>query len=143
MRKRNLIYIVVILISIFFIVGDSSADEIKKEESKKIHKTVIIHEEEGVTPKILNAEIGVIVNWVNLSLVEAEIRFIDKKVNDAADCPVDFFIGKDGTYESKKMCAGCTTSLCFQKKGRFEYIIKEYRTFHGGEKEFRGTILIK
>ena len=143
MRRRNLIYIVVILVSIFFIVGDSSADETKKEESKKIHETVIIHEGKRVTPRIVNAEIGAIVSWVNLSLVEAEIRFIDKKVNDAIDCPENFFIGRDGAYESKRMCAGCTASLCFQKKGRFEYVIKEYRTFHGGEKEFRGTILIK
>ena len=143
MRRKNLIYLVVIMASIFFMIGSSFAVEAKKEESKKIHKSIIIYEEEGLVPPNLTAKLGVTVSWVNLSETEAEILFLDKKVADAADCPVHFFIGRKGAYESHKMCAGCTASLCFQEKGEFDYIVKESRTFYGGEKEFRGTIVIK
>ena len=143
MRRKNLIYMVVILVGIFHLIEYPFAAEAKKEGLKKLHKTIIIYEEEGLVPPNLTAKPGITVSWVNLSETEAEILFLDKEVTDAADCPVYFFIGRKGAYESHKMCAGCTASLCFREKGRFDYIVKESRTFHGGEKEFRGTIVIK
>ena len=141
MRRKNLIYTLLILFSSLCLTGYLFAAE--EEETTKNHKTVVIHEHEGVTPQILRIEPGTTVIWVNLTLVEAEVLFLDRKVIDAADCPVYFFIGDDGTYESHEMCAGCAASLCFQEEGRFDYIVKEARNSYGDEKEYQGTILVK
>ena len=141
MKRKNLIYTILILFSSLCLTGYLFATE--EEATTKNHKTVVIHEHEGVTPQILRIEPGTTVIWVNLTLVEAEVLFLDRKVIDAAECPVYFFIGDDGTYESHEMCAGCAASLCFQGKGRFDYAVKEARTSYGEEKEYRGTILVK
>ena len=141
MKSKNLIYIIVIMIGTFYLTGYPFAAETKKEEVKKIYKTVII--DEGLYYKTLTAEPGTTVIWVNYSKRQVEILFLDKKVIDAADCLSNFFIGKDGACESVKMCRNCTASLCFQKKGAFGYIVKESRTFYGTGKEYRGVIWIK
>ena len=143
MKRKNLIYITVILIGTLYLTGYLFADEAKKEEVKRFHQTVIIHEYEGLVPEILRIEPGTTVTWVNFAAVEAKMLFFDREVIDAADCPVYFFIGDNGTYESHEMCAGCTASLCFQEKGRYDYIVKESRTSYGYNKEYRGTILVK
>ena len=146
MKKKNLVYIIVILFCGLCLTGYLFADDVKKEEIKMVHKTVIIHEYEGLTPQILRVEPGTTVIWVNYAAVEAVIIFLDEEIIDAADCPVYFFIDRDGTYESHEMCAGCTASLCFMEKGSYDYIVKEYRTHYapgGIERDYRGTILVK
>ena len=143
MKRKRLIYTMVILFSSLCLTGYLFAAEAKKEEIKKVHKTVIIHEYEGLTSENLRVEPGTTVTWVNFAAVEAKILFLDEEVINAADCPVYFFIDRDGTYETHKMCAGCTASLCFLEKGRFDYVVKETRTSYGEEKEYRGTILVK
>lgn len=143
MKKEYLTITSTIFLVLFCITAYCLAEEAKQEEMKRQHKTVFIHEHEGLIPQVLIAKLGTTVTWMNDATVEAEILFSDKKVLDAAACLVNFFIGKNGTYESHKMCAGCTASLCFQEKGTFDYIVKESRTFYGGDKEYRGTILIE
>lgn len=143
MKKEYLTITSTIFLVLFCITAYCLADEAKQEEMKRQHKTVFIHEQEGLIPQTLVSERGTTVTWMNDATVEAEILFLDKKVVDAASCLVYFYIGKNGTYESHKMCAGCTASLCFQKKGTFDYVVKESRTFHGGDKEYRGAIVIK
>jgi plastocyanin len=109
----------------------------------KSHKTIKIKEKEGIIPRTVTLQPGETVKWVNLSMSEVEIHFLDNKVIDAADNPVYFFVGRGSTYETHSICTGCTASLRFQKKGSFRYRVKESRTYHGGEKEFRGAMLIK
>ena len=143
MKRKYLTVTSTIFLVIFCLSAFCLADEAKQEEMKRQHKTIFIHEQEGIAPQTLVGEIGTTVTWINDANVEAEILFLNKNVVDAADCLVYFFIGKNGTLESHKMCAGCTASLCFLEKGTFDYIVKESRTFHGAGKEFRGSILIK
>ena len=143
MKSKGIIHILAILVCISHLIGFSFAEEVQQEEMNRQHKTVFIHEQEGLIPQTLVCQPGTTVTWMNDATVEAEILFLDKKVIDAASCLVYFYIGKNGTYESHKMCAGCTASLCFQGKGNYDYIVKESRTFHGGDKEYRGAIVIK
>jgi plastocyanin len=119
------------------------AAETRDEVSMKSHKTIRIKENEGIIPQTVTVRPGGTVTWVNLSLSEVEIFFLDKKVVNVADYPLHFFIGRENTYESRKICAGCTASLCFQERGTFEYLVKEFRNYHGNEKEFRGAMMIK
>ena len=71
--------------------------------------------------------------------------FLDKKVVLACDAPVNFFVGKDGAYESGKIPFGGTAGLCFTEKGKYDYIVKSSRTFYliKEQNEYKGTILIK
>ena len=143
MKRKFLIQTMVVVVSTFYMIGYSFADETKNEGSMKNHKTIRIKEKEGIIPQTVTVTPGETVKWVNLSLSEVEIHFPNKEVIDAADCPVHFFICREGTYESHKICAGCTASLRFQEKGNFQYLVKESRAYHGDEKEFRGVMLIK
>jgi len=146
MKRRSLVCLISIFIGIFSLTGLTLAAEEKAEEIKVINKIVTISESEGARPPTVTSEPGTTVIWVNHSKSPLEILFLDKKVVLACGSPVNFFIGKDGAYESAKIPFGGTASLCFTEKGNYDYIIKVSRTFYGTseiQRDNRGIILIK
>ncbi len=145
MKREKLIAMSTLLIVMFCLTGLTFAAEEKAEEVKIINKIITINSEQGVNPTTLSSKPGTTVIWVNYSRRPAEILFLDKKVVMACSSPVNFFIGKDGAYESAKIPFGGTASLCFTEKGKYEYINKSSATFYQAEKrkDFRGVIWIK
>lgn len=144
MKRKRLIAIITILISVFCMTGLSFAAEEKAEEMKVIQKIVVVETRAGLSPATLVSKPGTTVIWVNQSKQPAEILFTDKKVTLACGSPVNFFIGKDGAYESAKIPFGGTASLCFTEKGKFEYIYKASSTFYPLQKmEHKGIIWMK
>ena len=125
-------------------LGFTHAAEEKAEEMKVINKIVTVKTYEGLMPATLSSQPGTTVIWVNHSPQPVEILFLDKKVVLACGSPVNFFVGKDGAYESAKIPFGGTASLCFTEKGKYEYLFKASATFYPmDEKEHRGIIWIK
>ena len=143
MKRKVLIQIVIAVVSMYFVMGDILAAEPRNEVPKEKHRTIRVKEKEGIIPQTVTLKPGDTVKWVNMSMSEIEIRFIEKKVVDAANHPVHFFVCREGTYESHKICAGCSASLRFQEKGSFSYLVREARTCQSGEKEFHGAMLIQ
>jgi len=127
----------------YYVTGDVLATESRNEVSKEKHKTIRIKEKEGIIPQTVTLKPGETVKWVNLSMSEIEIHFLEKKVIDAASHPVHFFVCREGSYESHKICSGCSASLRFQEEGSFNYLVKESRTYQGKEEEFHGAMLIQ
>ena len=126
---------------VFYLTGLSFAAE---EEIKPASKVVAVSTNEGLNPSTVSAKRGVTVIWVNYSARPVEILFLDKKVVLACGSPVNFFVGKDGAYESAKIPFGGTASLCFTEKGKYEYLFKTSATFYPmRDKEHRGIIWIK
>ena len=145
MKRKNLTIALTIIFGMFCLSAYCLADEAQKEEGGNSHQNIRIYSDELVPP-ILKCKTGATVTWVNFSRrIQAEVRFLDETVVDAAECPTNFFIGKDNTYESHKVCIGCTASLCFQKKGTYRYMVRETKTFHPGamHREVRGTIIVE
>ena len=130
MKRNSLIALATIFIGVFYLAVLTFAAEEKKEEINVINKTVIISTYEGVIPDKLTSKQGTTVIWVNHSRTPYEILFLDKKVVLACGSPVNFFIGKDGAYESAKIPFGGTASLCFTEKGKYDYKAKASRTFY-------------
>ena len=145
MKRDKVMVVSALLIVMFCLTGLTFAAEEKAEEVKIINKIVTINSEQGVNPTTLSSNPGTTVIWVNYSRRPGEILFLDKKVVMACSSPVNFFIGKDGAYESAKIPFGGTASLCFTEKGKYEYVLKSSATFYQAEKgkEFRGVIWIK
>jgi|PlaIllAssembly_1097288.scaffolds.fasta_scaffold22492_2 plastocyanin len=119
-----------------------------EEEVTISNRIVKINEREGASPSILVTALGTTVIWVNHSKSPLEVLFLDKKVTLACGSPVNFFVGKDGAYESGKIPFGSTASLCFTEKGKYDYIVKVSRTFYmpaqgGAGAEHRGSIVIE
>ena len=126
--------------------GEKASAEETAGEMKIVNKIVTLHEYEGATPQTLSSAPGTTVIWVNQSRSPIELLFVDKKVVMACGSPVNFFVGKDGAYESAKIPFGGTASLCFLEKGHYEYMVKVSRTFYmPGDiaRDNRGTIWIK
>ena len=143
MMRKSIISLVVISMGFFSLVGLSAAEE-KKDEIQMVNKIISISAREGIKPSTLSSNPGTTVIWVNHSRQPAEILFLDKKVTLACGSPVNFFIGKDGAYESAKIPFGGTASLCFTEKGKFNYVYKASSTFYPlQEKEHQGIIWIK
>ena len=143
MKGRNLV--IALTVGFFCLSAYCMADEAQGEKGANLHKNIRIYSDELIPPT-LQCKPGTTVTWVNFSRrIQAEIRFLDKEVTSAAECPTNFFIGMDDTFESHKVCIGCTASLCFQKKGTYHYMIRETKTFHPGamHKEVRGTIIVE
>ena len=145
MKRKSLISMIAIFMGIFYLTGLALAAEEKTEEIKVSSKIVVINEFEGAKPANLTSKIGTTVVWVNHSRSPLEILFLDKKVVLACGTPVNFFVGKDGAYESAKIPFGGTASLCFTEKGKYEYTVKVSRTFYHRtlDRDHRGLIWIK
>ena len=145
MKRKNLITIITLLWGIFCLKGYISAAEEKEVQIKVVNKIVIINQYEEVKPSSITSQPGTTVIWVNHSRKPVEILFLDKKVVLACGSPVNFFVGKDGAYESGKIPFGGTASLCFIEKGKYDYMVKSSRTFYMKkvERDFKGVIIIE
>lgn len=113
-----------------------------------LNKIVVVKESQDPIPTTLKVSPGTTVIWVNHSRRPQEILFLDKKVLQACGSPVNFFIGKDGAYESAKIPFGGTASLCFTEKGKYDYQVKSSETFYGAahpalQKDFKGIVWIE
>ena len=132
-------------------MGYSSAEEAQEEDLKLVTKMVTIKTTEGgrtmspaVEPQNLVSEPGTTVVWINFSKTPIELLFLDKKVTSAWGSPENFFVGKDGAYETAKIPFGGTASLCFIEKGKFEYLVNTSATFYPEKmKEQQGIVWIK
>ena len=145
MKRKSVITITAIFMGILCLVGLTFAAEDQAGEIKVINKIVTLSPSEGIKPTAVNSGSGTTVIWVNHDRGPVEILFLDKKVILACSSPVNFFVGKDGAYESAKIPFGGTASLCFTDKGKYEYIVKSSRTFYSSTtaREHRGIIWIK
>ena len=66
MKKKNVIYGILLLIGILFLRGYSPAEEIAQEEQKQLGEVIVaIYDYEGVIPEVLIVEPGTMVTWVN------------------------------------------------------------------------------
>jgi plastocyanin len=144
MKREKSAVIIILLISFFCFPRIIFAVEEKIEEIKIINRVVRVSHQEGVMPATLTSKPGTTVIWVNQSRTPVEILFLDKKVVLACGSPVNFFVGKNGAYESGKIPFGGTASLCFTEKGKYEYIFRSSSTFYPlRDKDYRGVIVIK
>jgi len=144
MKTRNAIGVLFFLISTLFLTGFVVAGEGETEELKVTNRIVSVSTNQGLQPTNLTTSPGTTVVWVNHSRDPIEILFLDKKVTLACGSPVNFFIGKDGSYESAKIPFGGTASLCFTEKGRFDYMFKKSSTFYPMERrEHKGFVLVR
>jgi hypothetical protein len=152
MKKINLIMITAVLFGLTFSASFSDGAEEKDQELKLVNRTVTIVTTESarddmkpvVDPVNINSAPGTTVIWVNFSKTPVELLFLDKKVTTACGSPVNFFVGKNGAYESAKIPFGGTASLCFLEKGKFEYMVNTSSTFYPSKmKDQRGFIWIE
>ena len=144
MKKIPSVGLSTIIIGIFFLAAFAVAAGNETEELQVSNKIISLSTNQGLQPATLESTPGTTVIWVNHSRDPVEILFLDKKVTLACGSPVNFFIGKDGAYESAKIPFGGTASLCFTEKGKFDYVFKASATFYPlSEKEHRGIIWIK
>jgi plastocyanin len=144
MKRRKQLIVMTVMMVVLCNVGFTYAAEEKAEAVKVVNKIVTVKTYEGLMPATLTSQAGTTVIWVNHSPQPVEILFLDKKVVLACGSPVNFFVGKDGAYESGKIPFGGTASLCFTEKGKYEYVYKTSATFYPlKEKEHRGIIRIK
>jgi plastocyanin len=148
--NRFFVIISIFLLTICFSGFSNAADEKapEAEELKVVNKIVRISEKEGAFPQTLFAKPGTTVIWVNNARSVLEVLFLDKKVTLACGSPVNFFIGKDGAYESGKIPFGGTASLCFLEPGTYDYMLRVNRTWYkpalgGMGQDHRGRIEIK
>ena len=142
-KMMSIVVVISLLVGLGSIHYISRAEE-KKEAVKMTHKIVTIGTSEDVQPKptVITSHPGTTVIWVNYSSYPVELLFLDKKVTYACGTPVNFFVAKDGSYESTKIPLGGTASLCFIEKGDYPYLVKSSRTFYHVKTEYRGSIVI-
>ena len=144
MKTVNVIAVLFLLITTLCLTGLVVAAGQEKEELKVSNRIVSVSTNQGLQPANLTTKPGTTVVWVNHSRDPIEILFMDKKVTLACGSPVNFFVGKDGAYESAKIPFGGTASLCFTEKGRFDYKFKKSSTFYPMERrEHKGYVLVQ
>ena len=143
--KRALSITCSLAIVIVCMVGHLFAAEEKTETLTITNKIVVVKTVEQPDPVTLFGQPGTTVIWVNHSKYPVEVIFTEKQVVLACGSPMNFFVNKEGTYESHKIPSGGTASLCFTEQGRYVYKTKPSKNFPLGKKgkEHSGTIWIK
>ena len=143
MKKINTLFAIIVLSVMGCLAGTTPSDEV--ETLTISHRVVTVRDEVGLRPLNLTSTPGTTVVWLNNTRFPIEILFLDKKVVLACGAPVNFFVGKDGAYESNKIPSGGTASLCFMEEGKYEYSVKSSSTFYTGriERGFKGSVAIK
>ena len=143
--KRALSITCSLAIIIVCMVGHLFAAEETAETLTITNKIVVVKTVEQPDPVTLFGKPGTTVIWVNHSKYPVEVIFTEKQVVLACGSPMNFFVNKEGTYESHKIPSGGTASLCFTEKGRYVYKTKPSKNFPLGKKgtEHSGTIWIK
>ena len=148
MKKKKLLIMTLV---VFCFLAFAGLIVMAQEEGPPItieNKIVVLKKSQDPIPGTLKISPGTTVIWVNHSRTPQEILFLDKKVVIACSSPVNFFVGKDGSYESAKIPFGGTASLCFTEKGKYAYLVKASETFYGAAhpslpKDFKGIIWIE
>jgi plastocyanin len=144
MKRSVWLRVAVVLTMVCCSLGIGIGAEETKEDPEIRTAVVTISAFEGIMPETLQSKPGTTVVWFNRSKIPAEILFRDKKVVVACGVPVNFYVGRDGAYESGKIIPRGTASLCFTEKGSYDYVVKPSETFYrAGEQEYRGTITIE
>lgn len=144
MKRGFLIGLALALVMIIGLAGIIGGAEETKADQEITTAVVAVSAFEGIMPAKLQSRPGTTVVWFNRSKIPAEILFVDKKVVVACGAPVNFYVGRDGAYESGKIISRGTASLCFTEKGSYDYVVKPSETFYrAGEQEYRGTITIE
>lgn len=145
MKGKFFIAIITIALAISCKAGPTFVAE--EDEIKVEAQVVNISTDKGLSPATIKAKPGTIIIWVNKSFVPQEILFSDKKVVVSCDAPVNFFVGKNGAYESAKIPFGGIASLCFIEKGKYEYELRSSKTFYETytpmQRKYKGSITIK
>jgi len=126
-------------------VGHVFAADEKTDTLTITNKIVVVKTVEQPDPVTLFGKPGITVIWVNHSKYPVEVVFTEKQVVLACGSPMNFFVNKEGSYESHKIPSGGTASLCFTEKGRYVYKTKPSKNFPLGKKgkEHSGTIWIQ
>ena len=118
MKKKSTAIAVIILSLMVCLTGIIPAAE---EQPLKIsHRVVTVRDEMGLRPLNLTSTPGTTVVWLNNTRFPIEILFLDKKVVLACGAPVNFFVGKDGAYESNKIPSGGKVFISVKMKLLFE-----------------------
>ena len=143
--KRSVIIGVCLSLFIVCLTGHGIIAEEKTEDLTITNKIVVVKTLEEPDPVTLFGTVGTTVIWINHSKYPVQVFFIEKQVVLACGSPVNFVVGKDGTYESSKISSGGTASLCFTEKGRYSYKTIPSKKFIVGKKgkEHFGTVWIK
>jgi plastocyanin len=144
MNTLKTVALLFVIVTNLFLTGLVAVAEDEKKEPTASNRIVSVSTNQGLKPTNLTVKPGTTVIWVNHSRDPIEILFFEEKVTLACGSPVNFFIGKDGAYESAKIPFGGTASLCFLEKGRFDYRFKKSSTFYPMEnREHRGFVLVQ
>lgn len=145
MKKKSALIAGIVFLVVFSMGALAPAAEDTAAPMDLVNKVVTITTHYGIKPPDIVSTPGTAVIWINQTNTPHEVLFLDKKVVMACSSPVNFFVGKDGAYESAKIPFGGTASLCFMEKGTYEYTVKPSKTFYTWTKDVvhRGTVTIK
>jgi len=145
--RNKLIVSVLCIFLLSFSCQSRPATNGEKDEINVEALVINITTDKGLSPVTFNAKRGTTVIWVNKTFVPQEILFTGKKIVTACDAPVNFSVGKEGSYESGKIPFGGIASLCFIEKGRYEYELRSSKTFYESyspsKRDYRGSFKIK
>ena len=90
---------------------------------KEVHIITLAGDPGKISPDSLNTKLGDPVVWVNKDHEAAKIIFTTK-LGIACAVPVNFYADLFGYYESAKIPQGGTASICFIKKGTYDYEVR-------------------
>ena len=145
MKRNGFIVVCAFCVGILSVSNIPCTAQETTEQMELVNKVVTITTHYGIKPPDVISTPGTTVIWLNQTNTPHEILFLDKKVVMACSSPVNFFVGKDGAYESAKIPFGGTASLCFIEKGTYEYSVKPSKTFYKWTKDdvHSGRVVIK
>ncbi len=146
---RNWIQSIAVVTICLGLIACSSTPELKHStRTGKIHD---IRVGEQLQPQQLEVHLGDEVRWINSRSAPIDVAFVDD-IKDRLSCQNGFVTGGffKGIFSENAPVARITTiqpneyaSLCFAAAGEYMYNTRMQSVTPGGEKNFRGNVLVR
>lgn len=142
--KRKPVVAVMLTLTLTFLM---STPVMAEEENLQphLHKIILSNSDEGISPNPVNLKQGDTVVWYNADKEPVVISFI-QKLSIVCSPIINFYADLSGSYKTEALPLGGTASLCFIKKGEYEF---EARRILNPEKKkpkeqvLKGKVIVK
>lgn len=112
--------------------------------AERDHKLVVLKSDyTAISPDPLKVKQGTTIIWINEGNEPCSIIF-KTKIGIACTNPVNFYADLFGHYETGQILPGATASICFLRKGTYEYEVKRMIGEEKPvEKTLPGTVMVE
>ena len=142
---KNTYAIPLFIIFLFFVAAPDLMAGDLVNPSPNIHKIILTHARDGISPDAIRIEKGDTIVWINQDEEPVVIRFLPE-VGIVCSPIINFYADLSGFYKTGPIRQGGTAGLCFISSGEYTYEVRRLVRKGTGkptEQVLQGKVFVK